>query len=410
MTMKTYQRLLFALYTMILEAVFWLAYPLLRLVLRVYNYTEALDAACVPRPQSILIHAASVGEVNAVQSLVKALLDRDYEIIINTVTVAGREQAIRHFPGVTVRLSVLDVPHLRRKYLRGLNPRLILVVETEIWPVMLDTASNMHIPLMFINARISERTLHNFMRFKPLIETLTSSVREVISQSEADAHRFGELLSCKVSYGGNLKYVVKLTEYDLMALRPQYGLDSEHKVICFGSSRPGEETLILNSFKALSRDDPSLRLILAPRHLKRLPEVESLMKGCSWRKYTDAASTKDCDIILMDVMGHLSEAYALCDLAIVGGSFFDFGGHNPLEPAYYQKPIIMGEYYSSCRDSVSQLQARNAIRICQAANLGACIKEQLEAQDEEMGKRAKLVLTENAAALENHIRGIQAWL
>lgn len=408
--MKTYQRLLFALYTMILEAVFWLAYPLLRLVLRVYNYTEALDAACVPRPQSILIHAASVGEVNAVQSLVKALLDMDYEIIINTVTVAGREQAIRHFPGITVRLSVLDIPHLRRKYLRGLNPRLILVVETEIWPVMLDTAANLHIPLVFINARISERTLHNFLRFKPLIETLTSSVQEVITQSEADAHRFSELLSCKVSYGGNLKYVVKLPEYDLMALRALYGLDSKNKVICFGSSRPGEETLILNSFKALSRDDRSLRLILAPRHLKRLPEVESLLKGCSWRKYTDAASIKDCDIILMDVMGHLSEAYALCDLAIVGGSFFNFGGHNPLEPAYYQKPIIMGEYYSSCRDSVSQLQARNSIRICQAANLGACIKEQLEAPDEDMGKRAKLVLTENAAALENHIRGIQAWL
>lgn len=395
---------------MILEAVFWLAYPLLRLVLRVYNYTEALDAACVPRPQSILIHAASVGEVNAVQSLVKALLDMDYEIIINTVTVAGREQAIRHFPGITVRLSVLDIPHLRRKYLRGLNPRLILVVETEIWPVMLDTAANLHIPLVFINARISERTLHNFLRFKPLIETLTSSVQEVITQSEADAHRFSELLSCKVSYGGNLKYVVKLPEYDLMALRALYGLDSKNKVICFGSSRPGEETLILNSFKALSRDDRSLRLILAPRHLKRLPEVESLLKGCSWRKYTDAASIKDCDIILMDVMGHLSEAYALCDLAIVGGSFFNFGGHNPLEPAYYQKPIIMGEYYSSCRDSVSQLQARNSIRICQAANLGACIKEQLEAPDEDMGKRAKLVLTENAAALENHIRGIQAWL
>jgi len=395
---------------MILEAVFWLAYPLLRLVLRVYNYTEALDAACVPRPQSILIHAASVGEVNAVQRLVKALLDMDYEIIINTVTVAGREQAIRHFPGITVRLSVLDIPHLRRKYLRGLNPRLILVVETEIWPVMLDTAANLHIPLVFINARISERTLHNFLRFKPLIETLTSSVQEVITQSEADAHRFSELLSCKVSYGGNLKYVVKLPEYDLMALRALYGLDSKNKVICFGSSRPGEETLILNSFKALSRDDRSLRLILAPRHLKRLPEVESLLKGCSWRKYTDAASIKYCDIILMDVMGHLSEAYALCDLAIVGGSFFNFGGHNPLEPAYYQKPIIMGEYYSSCRDSVSQLQARNAIRICQAANLGACIKEQLEAPDEEMGKRAKLVLTENAAALETHIRGIQAWL
>ncbi len=395
---------------MILEAVFWLAYPLLRLVLRVYNYTEALDAACVPRPQSILIHAASVGEVNAVQRLVKALLDMDYEIIINTVTVAGREQAIRHFPGITVRLSVLDIPHLRRKYLRGLNPRLILVVETEIWPVMLDTAANLQIPLVFINARISERTLHNFLRFKPLIETLTSSVQEVITQSEADAHRFSELLSCKVSYGGNLKYVVKLPEYDLMALRALYGLDSKNKVICFGSSRPGEETLILNSFKALSRDDRSLRLILAPRHLKRLPEVESLLKGCSWRKYTDAASIKDCDIILMDVMGHLSEAYALCDLAIVGGSFFNFGGHNPLEPAYYQKPIIMGEYYSSCRDSVSQLQARNSIRICQAANLGACIKEQLEAPDEEMGKRAKLVLTENAAALENHIRGIQAWL
>ncbi|HNQ44183.1 MAG TPA: glycosyltransferase N-terminal domain-containing protein [Candidatus Cloacimonadota bacterium] len=409
--MKSILGLLFTLYNLVLEAVFGLAYPLVYLVLRWYRYTEALSADTETQAGAILIHAASVGEVNAIRSLVQALIADGHTVVINTVTVAGREQARKSFPDLPVRLAVVDVWHLRKRYLGSLKPRLLLIVETEIWPNMLYAAASLGIPIVFINARLSEQTLRRYMRYKALLGIIAASVKRVIAQSEEDKNRFRKLLGNIVSNGGNLKYALSYPDYEPESLRRQYGFKPDSVVICFGSSRPGEEELILNSFRELKKIHPQLRLILAPRHLKRLPEVEALLKGMSYRRYTDPGATeKDDEIILMDVMGHLTEAYASCDLAIVGGSFYDFGGHNPLEPAYYQKPIIMGEYYSSCRDSVDRLCARKAIKICKAGELTACIRTLLDNPEPEMGMRAKLVLTENATALENHIRGIQTWL
>jgi 3-deoxy-D-manno-octulosonic-acid transferase len=233
--MKSILGLLFTLYNLVLEAIFGLAYPLLYLVLRGYRYTEALSADTETRAGAILIHAASVGEVNAIRSLVQALIADGHTVVINTVTVAGREQARKSFPDLPVRLSVVDVWHLRKRYLGSLKPRLLLIVETEIWPNMLHAAASLGIPIVFINARLSEQTLRRYMRYKALLGIIAASVKRVIAQSEEDKNRFQKLLGNIVCYGGNRKYALSYPDYEPESLSRQYGFKPDSVVICFGS-------------------------------------------------------------------------------------------------------------------------------------------------------------------------------
>ncbi|MDZ4182046.1 MAG: 3-deoxy-D-manno-octulosonic acid transferase, partial [Candidatus Cloacimonadaceae bacterium] len=198
------------------------------------------------------------------------------------------------------------------------------------------------------------------------------------------------------------------------AQRKKWGFANDDFIICFGSSRPGEEALLMSIFTRLKNAIPHLKIILAPRHPKRINEVLELMSGrdVSLLSALDGATTQSRDLLLIDQLGFLDQAYSICDVAIVGGSFYDFGGHNPLEPAFYSKPVIMGIHHHSCQDSVRQLQSRDAILICAKEKLAENLIRLYKNADlrTSMGQNAKSILTDNASALDNHLRGIEKWI
>jgi len=391
------------------ELVFLIGYPFWWIILPVYQYTQSILKSPPREDRPILIHAASVGEINAVTPLIKHLVGQNHSVLINTITVNGRDRAQKLFPTLDVRLAPLDLYSKRSAQLKAIKPCLILVVETEIWPNMLYVAGRLQIPIIFVNARISQKTLVRYLKFRALLRFLSPSLKKILAQSELDQNRLQQLFSVPVENSGNLKYCLDLPDYDVSLLRAKLKLSEDDFVIVWGSSRPKEEELLLSCFPLLKMRIPNLRLIIAPRHPKRSSQIERLLKDIDYALYSKIDLQRESpDVLLIDSLGHLTEAYSISDISIVGGSFYDFGGHNPLEPAFYGKPVIMGEYYSSCRDSVKELLDGKAICISSRDELPKKILElyaQID-QRKSMGQRARLVLTKNATALDNHIRGI----
>nr|MDK2850636.1 3-deoxy-D-manno-octulosonic-acid transferase [Candidatus Cloacimonadota bacterium] len=411
--MKTIYILLFLSMNALLELIFLIGYPILRLILPFYQYTESIKRMPLRDNHPILIHAASVGEINAVVPLIKELIKHKQSILINTFTVSGKDRAKELFPKLEVRLAPLDLYSLRISQLRAIKPKLILIVETEIWPNLLYAAGNFHIPVIFINARISAKTLSRYLRFGNLLRLISPSVTKVLAQSELDQERLQKLFPIHVENAGNLKYCLNLPAYDTSQVRSNYMFNEDDFIIVWGSSRPREEELIVSYLPLLRKSIPNLRLILAPRHPKRSSDIARLLKDYDYVSYSEINQKRSrAEIVLIDTLGHLTEAYSISDISIVGGSFYDFGGHNPLEPAFYGKCIIMGEYYSSCRDSVQELLKAGAIILSSRENLPEIIIDLYRRNDlrDSMGQKARLVLKKNATALSNHMRGIMPCL
>jgi 3-deoxy-D-manno-octulosonic-acid transferase len=408
---------IYALYIAITEVVFYLCYPLILLWVYIKNYRESIKVTGVDSNGGILIHAASMGEVNAIKPLVMQLKEMypETKICITTSTKTGLQQAKSIDSGISAFLSCLDVYHLRNKQLNLLNPALICVVETEIWPNMLYWAKIKCVKVMFLNARMSAKSLSSYLRLRSMFRYLGTPIQTILAQSSEDAKRFSKVFAAPVSNAGNLKYSLQLKDFDTSHIRTAWGFSKDDFVICWGSSRPGEEALLLSCYPQLLKAIPKLKLIIAIRHLQRVGDVTSLLKEQQFSLYSEtvdnpqsSGAEKQTEILVIDKMGVLDQAYSICDLAIVGGSFFKYGAHNPLEPAYYSKPIIIGDDYQSCKGTVKKLLDGDAIVVSNAVKLAEDIL--LLAKDEKkrqtLGFNAKKVLADNSSALTNHLSGI----
>lgn len=296
--------------------------------------------------------------------------------------------------------------------MQSINPQIIIIVETEIWPNLLYQAKRQGIKVAFVNARLSEKSVNRFKHLKSFLHFLEEPIKVIMTQTEADAVRFKNLFTVPVLYAGNLKFALQLPQYNELELRKKYGYNSEDFIICFGSSRPGEEDLLKSILPELKLSIPELKLIIAIRHTQRIGEVRALFPEAAIFSELQENVYDSADVLLIDTIGHLNEFYAICDLSIVGGSFVDFGGHNPLEPAFYGKPIIMGPYHSSCAGSVQELLSFNAILISDSQNLKRDIiyLYQNPEKRKEMGENARICIERNKNALENHLRGLEQWI
>lgn len=402
---------LLQLYNLILSGIFSLLFPLVKPYLVKKNYLEAIKAKGRDSHRGILFHAASVGEINAIRPLLLRLLNKypDRSISVTTTTITGQKQAQKVSDKLQVHLSALDVKKLRYKQLNSINPGLICIVETEIWPNLLLWAQEYQVPVVFISARMSSKSHKRYACLKFLIRYLEQPVRIIFAQSAEDQKRFMDIFSKPVEYLGNIKLSLNLPSYAAKSLRKDWGYEESDFVLCWGSSRPGEESLILSMLPELDKRIPRLKLILAPRHPNRVEEVEKLLAGYNYQLYSNAQDITAPQILVIDKLGILDKAYALCDLAIIGGSFFDFGGHNPLEAAFYARPIIIGPYHSSCRESVQILKEKHAIVVSERRVLAEDIVTLAsdKATCEAMGKRAKKVLTDNANCVDNYLTELE---
>jgi len=361
--------------------------------------------------KKIWFHTASVGEFNAITPLIKELVavhKDEYFIFLSTMTVTGNERArnlSKEYPNsVFPFILPLDVPHFIRKCVKKIDADLLVITETEIWPSLLYYAHKIGMKIVLINGRISDKTLRGYKKFSFIFKKVIGYISQIGVQTDEDKKRFEELTHRKVDITGNLKFGLSLPEYNVKTIKQEWHLQAD-LVVTVGSSRPGEEELIAELCNFLNEREINFQIILAPRHLQRLPEIEKLFKNMyvEYQKLSELNSSSK--LLLIDRMGELNKAYAVCDIALVGGSFYDFTGHNPLEPAYFSKPVIMGPFHQSCRDSVNLLKAGKAIEIVPRNELNRAVLSLIEKPElrREMGSQAKKIMNANSNALKKNL-------
>ncbi|MGY6553773.1 MAG: 3-deoxy-D-manno-octulosonic acid transferase [Wenzhouxiangella sp.] len=365
----------------------------------------------------IWLHAASLGEVNAAQGLVRALLARGEVILLSTLTASGAARCRELFgDSVEHRYLALDNALAVRDWLDHAQPRLGLIMETEVWPELFFRCQKANIPLLMINARISESAFRRYARFPHLVKTALRAVKLAVAQSAQDGQR---LLALglppeRLRHTGNLKFDLELPpgiHERGRALRRRLG---SRPAWVAGSTRPGEEGILLQAHQRLREILPDAVLVLAPRHPERSSELADLLaaSGLDWCRF-DSATVDSRAVVLVDRLGLLLECYAATDLAFVGGSLVPIGGHNLLEPAALAKPVLSGPYLQQQAESARVLQTTGGLN---QVNDAAELTEQLAAwlRDEALRRRrgaaALAALQAGQGSLQATLQALQPWL
>ena len=331
------------------------------------------DASGAPR---IWIHAASVGEIEAIRPVAIGLRERypDAVMAITTMTATGREAAMRRIPGAAAwMLAPLDNRRAVRSFLQCVRPGVVLITETEIWPNYFIEAARSGATVAVVNGRISGRSLRRYLRARSLFEDALGHATLILTQSVDDAHRYAEFnLAAKVVVTGNTKIeTVRASEEpirpELLAFAPG------RKIFIAGSTAPGEAAVIADAYRELRKDFPELALAIAPRHLERTPDVESALRAASldYVKASELSSpdaARNADVLILDTMGELRSFYRRGAIAFVGGSLAPGrGGQNPAEPALVEVPVLIGPYHENQKQIVSSIVSSGGARIVKDA-------------------------------------------
>lgn len=375
----------------------------------------------VGQRSTIWVHAVSVGEVIAASRLIEMLRDLDpaLPLVISTTTRTGQKLAQERFDSLQEKFDnhgsastrvfyyPLDFAWIVRRYLQALHPRAIVLVESELWPRMLVEAARANIPVIVVNGRISNRSLPRYRALRMLWRPLLRKLTLILAQSEEDRRRFVEIGVAPdvVQAAGNLKYDVRVAGESPITCELRAHLPQQGKVIIAGSTLEGEEHILLDAFRELLPENPQLTMVLAPRHPERFRTVERsitdaglpLIRRSGWMHHPQPIPAGS--IFLLDTVGELASVYSLASVAFVGGSLVPAGGHNPLEPAQFAVPIVMGPYTENFRGMVAALLEQEAIRVTPPERLCAALRELLTSPEAQpMGSRARRVFEEQAGA------------
>jgi 3-deoxy-D-manno-octulosonic-acid transferase len=368
----------------------------------------------------IWLHAVSVGEVLAVTRLVKTLDAALPEcfVAISTTTRTGQALARERLGANRVFYCPLDLPWAVRAYLNALKPRMLVLAETEFWPNLLNGCFRRGIPVAVVNARISDRSWPRYKMLRRLWKPLLGQLGSVLAQSQTDAERL-IALGCaaeRVRVAGNLKFDVRAAE-EADATRLLKASAASLRFVVAGSTLEGEEAALLDVWPKLLHVDAQLAMVLAPRHPERFAAVQALLEksGYAWTRRSQlelADSLGPGEIVLLDTIGELASVYSLASVAFVGGSLVPAGGHNPLEPAQFGVPIVMGPHYANFVAITDSLRANDALRIAAKEELAATLSELLRDRPaaEAMGARAREVFERQAGATERCVTALQALL
>jgi len=369
------------------------------------------------------LHAVSVGEVLAVSRLVGEI-DRtfpQFQLLISTTTRTGQDLARQKFGADRVFYCPLDLPWAVRAYIKALQPSMLILAETEFWPNLLSACFCREIPVAVVNARISDRSWPRYRFLMALWRPFLSQIACVLAQSETDAERL-KAIGCapdRVSVSGNLKFDVRAAQ-EAEATRLLKTLSTGLRLVVAGSTLEGEEAALLEAWPHLLAADPELAMVLAPRHPERFASVASLLEqpGISWVKRSDWRSQSEDSIppirpgqiILLDTIGELASIYSLAAVAFVGGSLIPAGGHNPLEPAQFAIPIVMGPHFANFRAITEDLLVHNALHITANDRLARTLIALLQdsAGANAMGERARQVFNQQSGATDRSIAALRA--
>jgi 3-deoxy-D-manno-octulosonic-acid transferase len=362
----------------------------------------------------VWVHAVSVGEMLAASRLIEELTQRlsqcepGWRVVVSTTTRTGQRLARERFGADRVFYFPLDFAFAVRAWLRALRPRLLVVAETEFWPRMLVECRRSEVLVAVVNARISDRSWPRYRRLARLWRHLLGGLAAALAQTELDAERLRALGTGNVQVGGNLKFDVRVARAAAVTERLRERLPAGARVLVCGSTLAGEEEMLLD---AAPQD---VVTVLAPRHPERFEAVAQLLRrrGARWVRRSEwmehPARIEPGSVFLLDSVGELASVYSLAQVAFVGGSLVAAGGHNPLEPAQFGVPVLMGESYQNFRAIVETLRAENAIRIVRPHALRSALAEMFadRAAAQAMGERGRAVFEREAGATTRAMEAI----
>lgn len=300
----------------------------------------------------IMFHGVSVGEVIALENLIKKTKETfpDYKIVITTGTKTGQEIAHKKFDNIVdfITYFPFDITICVELFLKKIKPSVVLIAETELWPTFAAYCKKREIPLFVINGRISDSTYKSYRLLKGFFKELFKNYTKILTQSEEDKEKFISIGAPaeKTMVMKNLKFDVKRVDANIEIGK------GNNRIIIAGSTHKGEDEIVLNSFSELKKEFPDIKLLLAPRHLTRVNNVKELVEKTNlpYGQRSNNDTFLNNDIIILDTLGELSKMYQICDFAFIGGSFNKTGGHNPLEAVVYNKPAISGPSIHNFRD------------------------------------------------------------
>ncbi|HEY1899543.1 MAG TPA: lipid IV(A) 3-deoxy-D-manno-octulosonic acid transferase [Steroidobacteraceae bacterium] len=362
-------------------------------------------------PAPVWLHASSAGEVQAAAILVAALRQRDPQLplLVTATTVAGllRARALFESQAIAVRYVPLDLPGSMRRFMQRVRPRLAIVLETEIWPNLIRACAAAQVPLTFVSARLSERSVGRYQRLGRPLRELLATVAQVAAQTPADGQRFRDLgvPATHIHITGNLKADFTVPQAVLASgARLRTSLAPDRPVWVAGSTHEFEEQQVLQAHRAACQAHPSALLVLVPRHPRRFAAVAEWLQReqVAFAQASRAQAVLGrTQVLLMDTMGALLDCYAACDVAFVGGSLVAAGGHNLLEPAALSRPVLTGPHHANGREILAALLANDGVRVVRdAAELGRAVSGLLAdaSARARMGAHALQVVAEGRGA------------
>lgn len=356
----------------------------------------------------VWIHAASMGEVRSAEPLVREFKARapERKVLVSTFTATGNRIA-RQISGVDAAIFLpLDFPWSVRRALNTFEPSLLVIVETEIWPNLLRAAFKRGIPTVLLSGRLSEKAFVRYSRLSGFFRRVLNFFTCLGMQSPADAARIENLgaVASKVTVVGSLKFAAR--PLDSAWEKITSAKDPARQLIVAGSSHRGEEEILIEAYMSARARFPGLSLVLAPRHPERFAEVERLLlkTAVNFQRKTRITAKEYFahDILLLDTVGDLPGFFAAADIAFIGGSLVDGGGHNLLEPARLRKPILFGPYMSNFRSIADEMKRNGAaVEVRDAVDLSRVLIHLLKDSDQLrlMGERAARVAGANRDAL-----------
>ena len=396
-----------------------------RILLRLGIGLEELTQKIPAGRKRIWVHALSVGEVLSAQPLVRELRTAypDMSLIFSASTKTGEELS-RNVMAREVDLFVpfpLDLYNVSRKFINCIAPDLFILIETDFWPNFLHILDKQKIPSILVNGRISQNSFARYQRFRFIFLPMFRLFRFISMQTVTDAAKMLALGvdADRVKALGNLKYDAVLPDTvgweqeqrPTSFYRKQFGISPEKVDWIAGSTHAGEEAAILSAYKRLSLLFPNLFLVVAPRDIDRGREIKEIADtlGLTVRQRTAPFQDEEfpgAPLLILDTMGELSRMYSFCDIAFIGGSLVPDGGHNPLEPAAFGKPILFGPYMDDFTEIASDLLEKNGAVVCQDEDdIFETLKQLLVNGPlrKEMGGKAQALVLQHRGVSKRHL-------
>lgn len=319
-------------------------------------------------PIDVWLHAVSLGEVVAATPLIQAMLDKNLRVMVTTMTPTGSQQVSKRFGSLVAHQYLpYDLPWALRRFFKKLKPRLGIIMETELWPNLIAQAKKMNVPLLLVNARLSDRAFQQYHKvrfmFKPTLNRLTS----ILAQSQNDATRFIALGAepGRVHVAGNIKFDIPAVVVDSQMQSGFSKAWGDGRVVVIAASTHNiEEEQILSRLSRLQHAIPTVLLLIAPRHPERFQSVFELCQQHQFktglRSQIDTIN-EESEVIVLDSLGELMAFYSLSDYAFVGGSLVPIGGHNVLEPIAVNVPVFCGPYMNNAQSICDDLCNEHAM-------------------------------------------------